>query len=291
MSAEESGYIVALEDTVSKNHNELKHIIENLIFQIKRQEGEIKELKHRLDQVEDTKEIERIDLQKLNHNVNTTLDLDLLTESQKPKVKSFFGGAHYTNIGKTITSFVENYESESWKLLSNLGKMQIFSKNPESNDEIHILGRCEISHSVNDIADEIWTQDVFVNKDPSLIETEVVQNVGDDCNVYYVKFKRLLAADVCDLRIACQKIVNPPDNYDQSIVFPMVSVKAFKRNPTEDAERLELACGGWVLKPLTDRKTLVNIFFNLKFPTSKVPDPLLSKHAKTLISMLRTLET
>ena len=185
----------ALEDTVNKNHDELRKIIENLIFQIKRQENEIRELKHRLEQIEDTKENERVDIEKLNHNVNTTLDLNLLTESQKPKVKSFFGGAHYNNIGKIIESFVENYESESWKLLSNLGKMQIFSKNADSDDVIHVLGRCEISHNINDIADEIWAQDVFINADPNILETEVVQNVGDDCNVYYVKFKKLLAAE------------------------------------------------------------------------------------------------
>jgi hypothetical protein len=56
-------------------------------------------------------------LQKLNHNVNTILDLEVLAQSQEPESKGFFGAQHYANIKKNLSVLKEFYEHEEWKLL------------------------------------------------------------------------------------------------------------------------------------------------------------------------------
>lgn len=287
-----SGCFDSLSELVDKNQSELSEIVASLIGQIKRQDEEIKELKLRLDRVEVNKDNECVDLQKLNHNVNTTIDLELLTLSQAPKVKSFFGGGHYSAITKILPKLKELYEHKDWKLISNLGKMQIYSKKPEEASTLQVLGRCEFSYKIEDIANEIWEQDAIIKNDSNVVETEIVQNVGDDCNIYYAKFKTFLASYLSqsDMVVACQKIKNSPESGDRTIVIPMVSIKAFKKKETSDVERVDIQCGGWILKPLTAKKTLVNIFFDIKYPKSEIPDPILSKNCKSIVSMLRTLE-
>jgi len=130
------------------------------------------------------------------------IDLDLLIESQKPAVKSFFGGQHYNTIAKTLSDFKNLYEHKDWKLLANLGFLQIYSKPSEEQGTIHIFGRCEINHKVVDIANEISDQHILIKQDQNIIETEMMQEVGEDLHVYYAKFRKFLVANQSDLTIA-----------------------------------------------------------------------------------------
>jgi len=223
--------------------------------------------------------------------VNTQIDLDLLTESQEPESKSFFGAQHYTNIKKSLPVLKDFYESKEWNILSNLGFLQLYTKPAEDENSIHILGRCEINHKISDIGAEITRQNIFIEEDSNIESTEVLQNVGEDINVHHIKFKKFLVSEVSDCVILCQKIENPEGASDSSIVFPIMSVNHYKKKAQEGVERLHIEIGGWVLKSLGAKKTLVNLFFNVKFPDSEVPELILSKHVKVVINMLRTLES
>lgn len=223
--------------------------------------------------------------------MNTIIDLDLLTEAQEPQVKSFFGAGHYNTIKKCLPELKEFYEHKDWKLLANLGFLQIYTKPADDETSMHILARCEINHKVSDIGNEIYKQNVFISEDPSVLETEVIQNVGEDADVFHVKFKKFLMAEQPDAVVLVQKIQHRDSSKDSSIVIPVVSINHYKKKPVEGWERLEVKVGGWVLKPLGATKTLVNVFLNAKFPKTRVPEVVLSKHAKSLVSMLRTLES
>lgn len=192
---------------------------------------------------------------------------------------------------KSLPILKEFYEHPEWRLLSNLGFLQLYTKPANEEKTIHILGRCEINHRIADIGDEISNKSIFISEDPNVQSTEVLQNVGEDIDVHYIRFKKFLVAEDSDCVILCQKIVNPEDSHDKSIVFPILSVNHYKKKAQEGIERLEITIGGWVLKSLGTNKTLVSLFFNVKMPSAAIPELLLSKHAKSMINMLRTLES
>ena len=110
------------------NQGEVADILKSLIFQIKRQDEEIKELKIKLSKMEDGKEEEWIDLQKLNHNINTQINLELLTQSQQLESAGWLGAQHYSNIKKCLPDLKDFYEHNDWKIHSNLGFLQVYSK-------------------------------------------------------------------------------------------------------------------------------------------------------------------
>lgn len=258
---------------------------------LRKQDEEIKDLKLRLEKVEDAKEASCVDLQKLNHNVNTQINLELLTQSQEPESKGFFGAQHYNTVKKSLPDLKDFYENREWQLLTNLGFMQVYTKPAENEKGIHILARSEINHKARDIGNEIYKQNIFIDEDPNVIKTENIQQVGDKINVYYTQFKKFLIGEETDCVYLSQQISNPPESEDQTIVFPIVSINHYKKKATDDQERLNFKIGGWVLKPLGEHKTLVNVFMNVEFAKSEIPEPILSKHAKSLIAMLRTLES
>jgi hypothetical protein len=169
--------------------------------------------------------------------------------------------------------------------------LQLYTKPANEEKTMHILGRCELNHRIADIGDEISNKNIFISDDPNVQSTEILQNVGEGIDVYYVKFKKFLVADESDCVILSQKIINPEDSHDKSIVFPILSVNHYKKKAQEGIERLEIIIGGWVLKSLGNNKTLVSLFFNVKLQNSEIPELLLSKHAKSMINMLRSLES
>ena len=130
-----------------------------------------------------------------------------------------------------------------------------------------------------------------MKNDSQVIDSELVQKIGDNMNMFYLKFNRFMIAEQSDIVFLCQKIQNPPDSDDKTIVFPIISVNHFKKKVEPESERLELKLGGWILKYLGSTKTLVNLFFNIKFPTSQVPEALNGKQVKTLLNMIRTLDS
>lgn len=280
-----------LSEKVSNNFTDLSDVINNLTNMIRRQDEEIKELKLRLERIEDNKEAGCIDLNKLNHNVNTQIDLDLLIKSQEPASKGFFNAGHFNTIAKVLPNIKEFYEHRDWKLLANLGFLQIYTKPSEEDKYVNILGRCEINHKVADIGNEIYNQNIFLNEDPNVTATEVLQKIDTNINMYYTQFKKFLVSENADVVYLSQKIENPPEYEDESIVIPIVSVNHYKKKVTDDFERLNIKIGGWVLKSLGTHKTLVNVFFDVQIPKTDLPEILLSKHAKSLIAMLRTLES
>lgn len=169
--------------------------------------------------------------------------------------------------------------------------MQIYSKNNGEDGSIDIIARCEINHRVSDIGSQIENGHIFIENDPNVNSIEVVQNIGEGINIYYIQFKNFLFSKEADLVFLSQKIDYLDDSGNDTIVFPIKSVNHYKKKATEENQRLHIETGGWVLKSLGNNKTLVNVFFNVKFPSTEVPNILLSKHVKTLVSMLRTLES
>lgn len=278
-------------DLFKFNQGEVADILKSLISQIKRQDDEIKELKIRLNKMEDGKEELCVDLQKLNHNVNTQINLEVLTQSQQLESAGWLGAQHYANIKKCLPDFRDFYEHEEWRMHSNLGYLQVFTKNSGENGVVHILARAEFKHSINDIADEITNGNILIKDDSNTIASDVVQKIGDNMSIYYSKFSKFLAAEQCDIVCLCQRIQNPAESEDKTVVFPFISNNHFKKKPEAESERLELRLGGWVLKHLGSAKTLVNLFFNIKFPKSVVPEVLTGKHIKSLLSMMRTLDS
>ena len=75
------------------------------------------------------------------------------------------------------------------------------------------------------------------------------------------------------------------------LFFPFISINHYKKKVEPEYERLELKLGGWVLKSLGTNKTLVNVFFNIKFPSSQIPEELNGRHLKSISSMIRTLDS
>lgn len=245
----------------------------------------------KINKMEDRKEELCNDLQKLNHNVNTQINLDLLTQSQQLESAGWLGAQHYANIKKCLPELKNFYEHEEWRMHSNLGYLQVFHKNSGEKGVVHILARAELKHSIKDIADEIAKANIFIKEDSQSIASEVVQKIGDNMNIFYTKFSRFIVAEQCDLVYLCQRIQNPDDCEDKTIVFPFISNNHFKKKPEAESERLELRLGGWVLKHLGSGKTLVNIFFDIKFPTSEVPEVLNGRHIKSMLNIIRTLDS
>ena len=208
-----------LYDQVKENHYEFSEILKSLISQIKHQNDLINELRQRLEKVEDAKADLKIDLNKLNHNVNTQINLELLTQSQQLESAGWLGAQHYANIKKCLPDLKDFYEHQEWKMLSNLGKLQIYSKNSGEDGVIHILARSELNHNSNDIGNVISEGNIFIKEDSHIIESENVQKIGDNMNVFYSKFNRFLVSEKSDLVYLCQKIQNSNDWDDKSIVF------------------------------------------------------------------------
>ena len=278
-------------EQVKINQQEFSDILNSLISQIKHQNDQINELKQRLEKVEEAKSEVKVDLHKLNHNINTQINLDLLTQSQQLESAGWLGAQHYANIKKSLPGLKDFYEHHEWIMHSNLGNLRIYSKNSGEVGVVHILARSELSHNINDIANEISDGNIFIKEDSHVTESEIVQKIGDNMNVFYAKFNKFLISEKSDLVYLCQKIQNPSDCEDKSIVFPIISINHFKKKPEPESERLELRCGGWVLKSLGTNKTLVNVFFDIKFPSSQIPETLNGRHLKSISSMMRTLDS
>mmetsp|Transcript_19248 Transcript_19248/g.22293 ORF Transcript_19248/g.22293 Transcript_19248/m.22293 type:complete len:483 (-) Transcript_19248:1230-2678(-) len=270
--------------------NEFSNILRSVIAQACIQAEEIKVLKMALMSKDEMKQDKCVDLQKLNHNQNTQLDLDLLTSAQQLESVGFFGAQHFSNIKKCLPDFKDFYEHEDWRIIANLGFLQIYTKHSDEEGCLHILARSEVNHSITDLGNEIANQNIFIQDDPNVAATEVLQKVSDNINVFCVKFNRFLVAEQSDVVFLCQKIENPANSEDNTVAFPMLSISHYKKKPEEGTERLEIKLGGWVLKPLGATKTLVNIFFNMKFASSEVPEEFTGKHIKTLSNMFRTLD-
>lgn len=273
------------------SQEELLSVIRSLQYKVKLQDEEIKELKEKLLKDQDLKMEEQDGLHKLEQNVNTQLDLDLLTSSQQSESVGFFGAQHFSNIKKLLPDFKDFYEHNGWRMRSNLGFLQVYTKQSDEEGCLHILARSEFNHKASDIGNEIANQNIFIQDDPNVVATEVLQKVSDNINVFCVKFNRFLVAEQSDVVFLCQKIENPVDSEDNTVAFPMLSISHYKKKPEEGTERLEVKLGGWVLKSLGATKTLVNIFFNMKFPLSAIPEELAGKHTKVLSSMIRTLDS
>lgn len=276
---------------VTSNQQEFSDILNSLISQIKHQNDQINELKQRLEKVEDVKAEVKVDMHKLNHNINTQIDLELLTQSQQLESAGWLGAQHYANIKKCLPGFKDLYEHQEWTMHSNLGNLRIYSKNSGEEGVVHILARSELNYNVSDIANEISEGNIFIKEDSHITESEVVQKIGDNMSVFYWKFNKFMISGKSDLVYLCQKVQNPDDCDDKSIVFPILSINHYKKKVDPESERLELRCGGWVLKSLGTTKTLVNVFFDIKFPTSQVPEALNGRHLKSISSMIRTLDS
>lgn len=241
---------------------ELHEVIHNLSILIKSQDQQIKEMKMRLEKLEDSKMGDLIDLNKLNHNVNTQLDLELLEKASIPESKPWLGAGHYDTILNSLPNFKAFYEHEDWKLLSNVGFTQIYTKKEEEEKNFNILGRTELNHKIQDIGEEIYKQNIFINEDPNIILHENLQNVGEGIDVHYIQFNKFCVSERSDAVFVSQKIQYEDQSGIETIVFPIVSVKNFKKKPTDEFDRINFSLGGWVLKALGTNKTLVNLFFN-----------------------------
>lgn len=141
------------------------------------------------------------------------------------------------------------------------------------------------------MGDEIYNQTIFINEDVNIKHSEIVQQVGEGIDVHYTQFNKYLFCSEADAIYISQKIEYIDQAGIETIVFPIVSVTNSRKKPVEKFERLSFKIGGWVLKALGKNKTLVNVFFNTKFSKTEIPEIIISKHAKSMISMLRTLET
>ena len=269
----------------------LNDVINNLTVLVKSQDEQIKDLKFRLEKLEDGKLAESIDISKLNHNVNTKIDLDRLSTAQIPASKGWFGAQHYDTVQNSLSSLKEFYEHQDWKLLTNLGFTQIYSKKEEEENNFSILCRTEMNHKIEDITEEIYNQHIFMSGDSNIKHTEIVQSVGDGINVYYTQFNKFLICSEADAIYISQRIEYVDDAGIKTTAFPIISVTNSRKKPVEEFERLIFNIGGWILKALGSNKTLVNVFYNAKFSKTEIPETVISKHAKSVISMLRTLET
>eukprot|EP00344_Euplotes_crassus_P001101 CAMPEP_0197006980 /NCGR_PEP_ID=MMETSP1380-20130617/38317_1 /TAXON_ID=5936 /ORGANISM="Euplotes crassus, Strain CT5" /LENGTH=921 /DNA_ID=CAMNT_0042426863 /DNA_START=160 /DNA_END=2922 /DNA_ORIENTATION=+ len=276
-----------------KTSNDIKtlgQIINNLTALVKSQDEKIKELKLRVETLEDGKLKNMIDLSKLNHNVNTQVNIELLTTAQVPASKGWFGAHHYDTMQSSLDSLKEFYEHPDWRLLTNLGLTQIYSKKEEDEKILSVLCRTEINHRIFDIAEEIYNQEIFMKGNPYITKSEIIQKVGDGINVHYMQYNKFLISSEADAIFVSQKIEYVDESGLETIVFPIVSTKNSRKKEIDEFERLEFLIGGWVLKALGNNKTLVNAFYKIQYSKSTVPETIVSKNAKTMISMLRTLE-
>jgi hypothetical protein len=276
---------------VNQSTNELSEMIINLTALIKSQDSQIKELKTRLENVEDRNVYGSVDLKRLNHNVNTKIDLDRLMIAQEPESKGFFRPQHYDTMKNSLEDLKEFYEHSDWKLMSNLGVLQIYTKKSEDDGSIDIIARSEVNHKVFDIGQIIEDNLIFSKLDSNVSNSSIIQNVGEGINIYYAQFKKFLISKESDLVFLSQRIDYLDEADNETIVFAIKSVNHYKKKATEEFERLNIGIGGWVLKSLSNNKTLVNVFYNVKFSSSEIPELLLSKHVKSLVSTLRILES
>lgn len=276
--------------STSQELKSLRAIVNNLTALVKSQDEKIKELKLRVENLEDGKLNNMIDLSKLNHNSNTQLNLDRLSAAQIPESKGWFGAQHYDKIQENLEVLKDFYEHPDWKLCTNLGLTQLYLKKEEDEKVLSVLCRTEINHRISDISEEVYGQKIFMNSDSHIKHSEVIQKIGDGINLHYMQFNKFLISSESDAIFISQKIEYEDESGLETVVFPIISVKNSRKKVTEEFERLEFIIGGWVLKALGTTKTLVNVFYKVKYDRSEIPETFVSKNAKSMMSMIRTLE-
>jgi len=138
---------------------------------------------------------------------------------------------------------------------------------------------------------EIWAQKLFMRGSSNWLKLDVIQKVDETLRLHYMQFKQFWVSSESDTIFISQKIQYADESGLETTVFPIISIPNSRKPETEQFERFNVIIGGWVLRALGKNKTLVNLFFKVQYSRSEIPEWLASTNFKSVISMIRFLET